>query len=1662
MAEWYYDEETGEYFEALPEGGGYEVVDSYTFEPEPEPTGFESNKDAGILDFATGVGANVASGISRGVGGIVRAGEELLDTGTTYGRDLLDEADLVGDYYRAQAGYEDMGLGGQVAFDALTSAGQFLPHVAAGGGSAVLPLIGMGLQHTGDTYDQYRDRGVPSATAAKGAPIAGLVNAGLESFGLSNLLNPAKSFAKKAVQQAVIEGSEELLQGVADMAIAEQVTGERTTPEEIYSLPYQALVGAVAGAGQTAAVHPFVRHQQKRVANRIEQLESNWDLDRAAQDTLADDGAGTPLLIDNSDFDVPETYLDETIPDDLREEVDIPAPREIPREEQGITPEDRAAMREALKSEVETWRNGDKISASLDEVFSETPAQEFFNDQDPIVQETAKDPVVREKLDKARSSVQILKGDSPETAEVVAGPAEQIDELEVKAAEQGKQTIRTVSSVSLGRDVTIATYTPIEKIAARPDLMQYRADADSSTGETDARKIREKFQVDKSGVVLVWEPKDPKKYGLEGNQKYIVVNGHNRYGAATRDEAPFLVTHVIREADGVTVEEARAYGAEINIGEGNTSIEDATRFFRDYAKKHGRAAAEERAKKIGIHKSSDRSKQARYSSTIAFGASSGTYSAYTSGRIDSDQAYTISKLIPNDENAQAEAMRFALRGVKGQSLENAIGAEKVSKEDLQQEIGGETVPPKVRKAARLQVVNEIQAQLRQQRAALGSARRPDAANATGLIEVKDAAAAQEKITELNAEIRRYNEWYNDSKARAEIDKRAEPIIEKMMAEGAAEVEQPSLFGQEPSVIRKMLDEEGGFFGLFGGKGVQQSYSPKGVEEVEGVILGNSKRIQRDAPQDFLEGNNKIAQYVPGAKGMQEYFRKALIYPRTVAEKFPVFRAFYDAARAKYAHRDMIGHRARETIEPFISLDDGSKEVVTAALFKAREDAKAGEDYPKTKQELLAKGLTEQEAEGFLAVRQTMDEAFETMAGTLLHTPPTSYYTTDENGNRIVDPQKFDQWATSVSEWMEKMKSEAFVPFSRFGKYDLWVPDAYDGKGYYALFEKKSQRDKAEKWWLDKGYDTILNEEGLLESPQEAYHKMSPDLGAQLQRFDFDGEMVKEIGGSFQQHGFPKHFKEAKLTPGYDMDLQRGLAEYIVSLSNWSSNRKAKHDFELAEQNIDPELNPKLWDYAKSYQKHILGYSKDAATFRQFMAGWYLTRPITALVNFTQGFTTTIPEMMNHMSVADAYAQGTSTAWMAKGFITDAEGTIAKIRKSDSDLADALQRAIADGAIQEEATRELGALAYGGNFNANRYMDKALSLFSAAEQYNRAHAFINGWKIARADGKSLAEAQRFGEEFVLKTQYDYTKANRPEAARGWKAVLFLFRNFQGSWIRQLRNNTEPGKRKAAIAMLAHMAALGGGAALPFFRELEKTLEAMGYDPKRIVRENFPDQMTADVLLYGLPTLFGLSISNNIAFQELAPMAERGVAGALGRFVLGVAVDPVQRIGRAGWLFSLDRDIEAWEQIMPPVARAISQSIRGGVQGELRDARGRPLVKAPGYWDLFLKALGGSPVALSRAYEQMHAKDVLVERARDNNNVNHRLAKARFEGDYRKVYAIKREILEHNRTHPPHMKITPHEPSIKKEMERLRLGKDSLLGIPKKALPEARRIQRVYSQ
>lgn len=300
-----------------------------------------------------------------------------------------------------------------------------------------------------------------------------------------------------------------------------------------------------------------------------------------------------------------------------------------------------------------------------------------------------------------------------------------------------------------------------DQIAVRPDLMQFKRADDTKTGVNEAERITGTWDDLKAGTLLLWEPTDPAAHGLEGDQRYIVANGHHGFEFGAREGVKGYNTQIIRESDGYSANDARRLGAEINIADNKGTIYDQTKFLRNLRETHGENEALAVGRRIGA--------RGRKAADIAFSAGDTLFGSFINEKVTPEAAAKIASAAPGNDAAQVEGIRALNAGKSAEWAANIARAHDVlapAAGATEMNLFGDTEFANIDAIAGR--ATEVQNELRDMiRAVQNAANSPKMAAKMG-VDVKDPEGVQKRIEQLRGQIERWNRWPTDPELMAKL------------------------------------------------------------------------------------------------------------------------------------------------------------------------------------------------------------------------------------------------------------------------------------------------------------------------------------------------------------------------------------------------------------------------------------------------------------------------------------------------------------------------------------------------------------------------------------------------------------------------------------------------------------------------------------------------------------------------------------------------------------------------------------------------------------------------------------------------------------------------------------------------------------------------------
>lgn len=428
----------------------------------------------------------------------------------------------------------------------------------------------------------------------------------------------------------------------------------------------------------------------------------------------------------------------------------------------------------------------------------------------------------------------------------------------------------------------------------------------------------------------------------------------------------------------------------------------------------------------------------------------------------------------------------------------------------------------------------------------------------------------------------------------------------------------------------------------------------------------------------------------------------------------------------------------------------------------------------------------------------------------------------------------------------QLKREGYAPLMRFGKHTVDVyevdeggnpinyPDSYEEKAgqpirhFFGMFESQAEANEAARL-LQEDYPSARVEQGIAsEQSHSLFGGVNPGTVEMLARIvgEEDEVMQRYLKMATASRSAMKRLIHRKKIAGHSEDVIRSLASFIVS-----NARAASSNLHFGEMLTAAEAIPKhkgdVKDEAVKLVNYIRNPEEEMGGLRGLLFIQYIGGSLaSAAINLTQTLTTTYPFLHQFGgTVADLAA----ASKMAGGKLFSGEYNTGQ----NANLQRAIQLAEEEGIVAPHNIHTLMGESIRPGLMQNKFMRNFTHLwgsaFGLAEQFNREVAFIAAYNIAMRNGKDGDAAYQFAKNAVAETQFVYSKASRPNWARGAVgAVLFTFKQFQVFYVELFKRL--PAKERAI--MLTTLILLAGMSGIPGADDLDDLIDtlgqALGYD------------------------------------------------------------------------------------------------------------------------------------------------------------------------------------------------------------------------------------------
>ncbi|MEE9871790.1 MAG: PLxRFG domain-containing protein [Delftia lacustris] len=556
-----------------------------------------------------------------------------------------------------------------------------------------------------------------------------------------------------------------------------------------------------------------------------------------------------------------------------------------------------------------------------------------------------------------------------------------------------------------------------------------------------------------------------------------------------------------------------------------------------------------------------------------------------------------------------------------------------------------------------------------------------------------------------------------------------------------------------------------------------------------------------------------------------------------------------------------------------------------------------------------------------------------------------------------------------------LQDAGYAPLSRFGRYTLDVVDQDGNRQYFGMYETMKDANLAMIQMAQAFPGAVITQGTMSQQSFKLFAGITPET---LEIFK-DMVVGKEADAATRKvfdeylkltknnHSALKRLIQRKGIEGYSEDVGRVVANFIYSNARQGAAGLNAGTMDRAINDI-PKEQGELKDLAMGLRSYIRDPQEEGQAVRGMLFAQYLGGSLaSAAVNMTQPFAVTLP-------------------WLSQfGGIRAASGQMARALKDmgtrgmkyETDLAHALKSAEDDGVVSPQEVHQLMAQARGAgglrSGDGTRAGDARAAAgnawerakvawgqpFALAEQFNRRSTFIAAFRIAKAQG--MDDPGAFARKAVLETQFVYSKANKPQWARGAVAgTLFTFKTYSVSYLelmqRMWKQGGPEGKRAVGWA-LAMLLLMGGAGGVPFMEDAEDLIDGVG----QMMGYNLSSKQWRKEALAG------------IVGKELAEFLEQGVSG-----LPGAPIDVSGRLGMGnllpgtGLLLTKQGRERDLLEVVGPAGDLVMRGFKAGGKALTGDFGGAALEVSP---TAVRNAFKGADMAASGMYKDTKGYKVI---------------------------------------------------------------------------------------
>lgn len=630
-----------------------------------------------------------------------------------------------------------------------------------------------------------------------------------------------------------------------------------------------------------------------------------------------------------------------------------------------------------------------------------------------------------------------------------------------------------------------------------------------------------------------------------------------------------------------------------------------------------------------------------------------------------------------------------------------------------------------------------------------------------------------------------------------------------------------------------------------------------------------------------------------------------------------------------------------------------------------------------------------------------------------------------------------------------LQDAGYAPLSRFGRYTLDVVDQDGNRQYFGMYETMKDANLAKIQMAQAFPGAVITQGTMSQQSFKLFAGITPET---LEIFK-DMVVGKEADAATRKvydeylkltknnHSALKRLIQRKGIEGYSQDVGRVVANFVYSNARQGAAGLNAGTMDRAINDI-PKDQGELKDLAMGLRSYIRDPQEEGQAVRGMLFAQYLGGSLaSAFVNMTQPFAVTLPWLSQFGGIRAASGQMTRA-------LKDM-GT--RGMKYETDLAHALKSAEDDGVVSPQEVHQLMAQARGAgglrSGDGTRAGDARAAAgnawerakvawgqpFALAEQFNRRSTFIAAFRIAKAQG--MPDPGAFARKAVLETQFVYSKANKPQWARGAVAgTLFTFKTYSVSYLelmqRMWKQGGPEGKRAVGWA-LAMLLLMGGAGGVPFAEDVEDLIDGAG----QLMGYNISSKQWRKQALAG------------IVGKELGEFMEQGLSGlpgapidvsgrlGMGNLIPGTGLfltkqsrerDLLEVVGPAGDLiargFTAGRKVLTGDvagaalEVSPTAVRNLAKGADMAATGMYRDQKGYKVIDTT-LAEAAAKAIGFQPKSVAEVQEansfMQRSKSFYTQTSSD---IKAQWAQAVFEKDEAGLQRVRDRLADWNKNNP----------------------------------------------